>query len=177
MVQFFLFIVACIIAFLCYGLIYLTIKFIYNLLGIQSKNATNKQKFLLSFISICTSVIISYFCFLKTNNHNYKHAYIEKFRKSYLVTVFREEGYMAHDLISLLQRSTYKDSIRLELPFYRGVIIDSSVNALGSNIKFIKGEIQLNENTMSVNLFYLSPYSKLIEPFTYNGKYDLEWTK
>ena len=83
---------------------------------------------------------------------------------------------MAHDPISLLQRKTYLDSAKFELPKSDGVIDGTDIIYKDTYFKFLKGSsMTIKSETLTVNLDYISNYDSTKSKLALNGTYTLKW--
>lgn len=79
---------------------------------------------------------------------------------------------LKHDLISILSRTTYSDTVELILPRNKGLI-------KGNEIPYksgyqMDGTIYFSANGVIVNLVYLNTDDHVSDPFSYNGTYQLK---
>lgn len=137
---------------------------------------SKKAKWNVFFFSLIILLIISYLWFNSSVTTSNK-AYIEKVNKGYLLTIVRKRKLASHDPISFLKRKTYYDSIKLEVPTFNKVIECSDVAAKQTNFKFIQGNLEINNKSLQIQLFYISEYYKTTNDFPWNGYYELEWRK
>jgi len=160
---------------------YLAISLFARLLATVKKErvefiASKKYKrwtFAISFIFAIT--ICSYYLFSNPAS-TYKTACIEKSADKYILTIYQQRRLMAHDPISLLQRKTYLDSAKFELPKSDGVIDGTDIIYKDTYFKFLKGSsMTIKSETLTVNLDYISNYDSTKSKLALNGTYTLKW--
>ncbi len=83
---------------------------------------------------------------------------------------------MAHDPISLLQKRTYLDSAKFEIPKPEGIIDGTETIYRNTYFKFLKGSnITINGESAIINLAYIDNYNKQKSNLSLNGVYKLKW--
>lgn len=85
---------------------------------------------------------------------------------------------MAHDPVSLLQRKTYLDSAKFELPKSDGIIDGTEIIYKDTYFNFLKGSTMTIKNeTLTLNLEYISNYDSSRSKLDLNGIYTLKWRR
>jgi len=175
--MYFIFFISAIIIFCIFlGLISLILKYLNKKFdGKLKKNLVTQNLKKTSYIIGILITFLTLYCFLfKSYSYNEKKAYVEKQGAKTVITIFGRRELMVHDPISFFKNETYKDSIRLIVPQLEGTIKAGEVININPNFKYIKGAIIVNNNNLTINLFYISAYYKNVEASTWNGTYEIE---
>lgn len=166
---------------LIYGAIFLitlSTRIVINKSETGSFRKTKKYNRIALPISICLSIILSCYYLFSNPSHNFKAAYIERSADKYILTIYRQRSLMAHDPVSLLQRKTYLDSAKFELPKSDGIIDGTEIIYKDTYFNFLKGSTMTIKNeTLTLNLEYISNYDSSRSKLDLNGIYTLKWRR
>lgn len=170
---FILIFVAVVVFFLSYGFFSLVIKILNKFFVERLRSINRFKKISTVVLSAILTVFIIYFWLFRSISYNYKQAYISKGNGVFVVMVFGKREIMGHDPFALLIRETNEDSLRITIPRYQGVVSAIEVLNTQSNFKYVKGNIVINKNKMTINLDYIDAFYKNIVASGWNGNYEL----
>jgi hypothetical protein len=131
------------------------------------------MKKLLIILTIPLTLALAFYLFGSPVKNN-ESATIQKFENHYIVTATGKRLLMAHDLISLLMRRTYMDTIKFIIPRTDGIINGQEIPTEVGYYKML-GTLTIQNEEMNVDLYYDNYDGKIQDPLSWNGVYKLQW--
>ena len=168
MIVFILLILICL--FLAYGVAYI-ILYIPTYLLLKAETLKRTRRILAVIGGL---LIISFYVFISPTNNN-NTAIIQSDQNKYILTLTGRRLLMVHDPISALLRKTYVDTLKLLIPRQSGVINGGEISTK-EGYK-VNGTLNINENRLKVDLYYINDDEKTRDPLSWNDNYQVQQKK
>lgn len=141
----------------------------FPLKWLSPKKNTNKTRLI---ISTLFGSILTYYLLFTSPDYNHKDASLVQKDDTYELTLTGERVYMSHDPISALSRETFTDTMILKLPRNKGLIKGNEI--IKEDDYPLLGSIEINDEQVTVELYYDNFDDHIKDPLSYNGSYKLK---
>lgn len=131
-----------------------------------------KRKYINISLIVIAILAISIFL-LNSPSENFNDANFKFYGGKKNLVLKGRRPLMSHDLISIINRKTYVDSIYFQIPFNgSGTLNGEKIEVEKGNYKY-KGKIKIDKENVTVDLYLNNFDDKKLMPSEWNGKYEL----
>ncbi|MCV9386988.1 hypothetical protein [Reichenbachiella ulvae] len=159
------------IAGIFFFILLLGLTFLITSIFTRFINASNGLKLARLIISgIVAGTIVLWFSVSPTTNDEV--ATIEQRPEGLLITLTGQRLFMVHDPISMLSRSTYADTFKIELPRSNGQINGEEIPTRSGSYSY-SGTINIEQDLLLIDLYRNNTDDGTLDELSWNGTYKI----
>jgi hypothetical protein len=130
-----------------------------------------RKKYHIILIVVVLSLLLLFL--FNSPAENFKEANMKVHNGEKVLVLKGRRTLMSHDIISAVSRKTYVDSVYFKIPFKgNGILKGEKIEVEKGNYSY-EGKIKIDNENVTVDLYFNNVDDKKIEPSEWNGKYDL----
>ena len=132
---------------------------------------TRKYTIILMIVIVLSLLLLFLF---DSPAENFKEANLKLSGGEKVLVLKGKRSLMSHDIISAVSRKTYVDSVYFKIPFSRnGILKGEKIEVEKGNYSY-RGNIKIDDENVTVDLYYNNVDDKKLEPSEWNGNYNLK---